>query len=299
MNNDGQRILVVGATGMLGEPVARQLQADGWGVRILSRTPAKAARIFGAGFEHAAGDIEQPAALERAMAGCAGVHINIKGGPKPADYERTEHQGVQNIVRAAARAGVGQISYLSSYTTLEKNIDSAESAAKWRAEEAIRAGAVPAVIFRATWFMESLPLFVLGRRAVLIGRQPHPLHWLAAADYARMVARSFRTPAAQGKALYIYGPQAMPMRQALEQYAAALEPSPTISAMPTWLMRGLGRLSFNYEWRALADLMDHVGRIGEEGDPAEANALLGAPTTTLDQWIAERQQLATLSPAAS
>ncbi|HYF62198.1 MAG TPA: NAD(P)H-binding protein [Herpetosiphonaceae bacterium] len=297
MTNDGRPILVIGATGMLGEPVARQLKADGFGVRILSRTPAKAARIFGAGFEHAAGDVEDPAALERAMAGCAGVHINLKGGPKPADYERTEHQGVRNIVRAAERAGVAQITHLSSYTTLEKNIDSAESAAKWRGEEALRAGAVPAVIFRATWFMESLPLFVLGKRAVLIGRQPHPLHWLAAADYARMVARAFRTPAALGKALYVYGPQAMPMRQALERYVASLDHPPAISAMPTWLMRGLGYLSFNHEWRAVADLMEHTGRIGEEGDPAEANALLGAPAITLDQWIAGRQPQAALSAA--
>lgn len=64
---------------------------------------------------------------------------------------------------------------------------------------------VPYTIFRATWFMETLPLFVRGRAATIIGRQPHRLHWLAADDYARMVARSYRTPEAPGRALYLYG----------------------------------------------------------------------------------------------
>jgi uncharacterized protein YbjT (DUF2867 family) len=298
MNQSEQRVLVVGGTGMLGAPVARRLAEDGYAVRILSRSPDKAGRLFGAGFEHAAGDVDDPAALERAMAGCTGVHINLKGGPKPADYERIEHQGVKNIVQAAARAGVAQISYLSSYTTAAKNIDSAESAAKWAAEEAIRAGAVPAVIFRATWFMESLPLFVLGRRALMIGVQPLPLHWLAADDYARMVARSFRTPAALGQALYIYGPQAMPMRQALELYVKSLDNPPAITRLPIRLLRWMGRLSFNHELRSLADLMAHVERIGEEGDPAEANQLLGSPATTLEQWIAERQRPIAISAAS-
>jgi uncharacterized protein YbjT (DUF2867 family) len=297
MNQSEQRVLVVGGTGMLGAPVARRLADDGYAVRILSRSPDKAARLFGAGFEYMAGDVDDPASLERAMAGCTGVHINLKGGPKPADYERIEHQGVKNIVQAAARAGVAQITHLSSYTTAAKNIDSAESAAKWAAEEAILAGSVPAVIFRATWFMESLPLFVLGRWALMIGKQPLPLHWLAADDYGRMVARSFRTPAALGKALYIYGPQAMPMRQALEIYVKSLDNPPSITSLPIGLLRWMGRLSFNHELRSLADLMAHVERLGEEGDPAEAGALLGGPTTTLDQWIAGRQRPIAISAA--
>jgi NADP-dependent 3-hydroxy acid dehydrogenase YdfG len=40
-------ILVVGATSMLGEPVARQLDADGYKVCILTRSPEKAKTKFG------------------------------------------------------------------------------------------------------------------------------------------------------------------------------------------------------------------------------------------------------------
>jgi hypothetical protein len=89
----------------------------------------------------------------------------------------------------------------------------------------------------------------------------------------------------------------MPMRQALEIYVKSLDNPPSITSLPIGLLRWMGRLSFNHELRSLADLMAHVERLGEEGDPAEAGALLGGPTTTLDQWIAGRQRPIAISAA--
>jgi uncharacterized protein YbjT (DUF2867 family) len=49
--SESRSILVIGGTGMLGEPVVRCLQADGYTVRVLTRNLDKARRIFGAGVE--------------------------------------------------------------------------------------------------------------------------------------------------------------------------------------------------------------------------------------------------------
>jgi hypothetical protein len=38
-----------------------------------------------------------------------------------------------------------------------------------------------------------------------------------------------------------------------------------------------------------AELMAYFEKVDEMGDPAEANELLGAPTTTLDAWLAQRK----------
>ena len=70
-----QTILVLGATGMLGEPVARQLKASGYQVRLLSRSAEKARARFGDGYEIAAGDVEDIASLEAALDGCQAAHI--------------------------------------------------------------------------------------------------------------------------------------------------------------------------------------------------------------------------------
>jgi uncharacterized protein YbjT (DUF2867 family) len=284
-----KRILVIGATGMLGRPVAERLHAEGFAVRALVRSPERARGLLPAGVEIVQGDVAQPETLARALDGCAGVHINLKGGPRASDYERIEHQGTRAVAEAARAAGVRQLTYLSGYTIGPHTATSPESLAKWRAEQAIRDSGVPFTIFRATWFMESLPLFVQGRFAILIGRQPHPLRWLAAADYARMVARSYQASAALGRELYLYGPEALTMREALQRYRDLAAPGLAVLTLPVWLTRILGRVSGSAELQSLTTLMAYYDRHGESGDPEEAHRICGAPTTTLDEWCRQRQ----------
>lgn len=69
MTNTNKRILVIGATGMLGKPVARQFKADGFKVRLLVSTPEKAKSMLGDGYEIVKGDFEYAAALKSALGG--------------------------------------------------------------------------------------------------------------------------------------------------------------------------------------------------------------------------------------
>lgn len=82
-----KRVLVIGGTGMLGKPVAKSLKAAGFEVRVFTRSEAAARQQLGDGFEFAQGDLANPEKLASAMQGCEGVHINLKGGPKLADYD--------------------------------------------------------------------------------------------------------------------------------------------------------------------------------------------------------------------
>ena len=284
------RILVIGATGMLGRPVAERLHAEGFAVRALARSPERARALLPPGVEIVQGDVAQPETLARALDGCTGVHINLKGGPAEADYERVEHQGTRAVAEAARAAGVRQLTYLSAYSIAAHTATSPEARAKWQAEEAIRASGVPYTIFRATWFMETLPLFVRGRTAMVIGRQPHQLHWLATADYALMVARSFCTSEALGQELYLYGPEALTMREALRRYCAALAPHVTVLTLPVTLSAGLARITADAELRSLTTLMAYYNRYGERGESGPARALLGPPELTLNQWLRQRAQ---------
>lgn len=52
-----KKALVLGRTGMLGEPVARRLGADGFAVRLLARDASKTREMFGAEFEIVSGDV--------------------------------------------------------------------------------------------------------------------------------------------------------------------------------------------------------------------------------------------------
>ena len=283
MENRNKTILIIGGTGMLGKPVAQQLKADGFNVRLLARNPEKAKKLLGDGYELMQGDVDNEASLRAALTGVDGVHISLKGGPTEADFERMDHFAVRDIARIAKEKNVGRVTLISAYAVSEEKADTPESRSKVRGEAALKSSGVPYTIFRCSWFMETLPLFVQGKNISLIGNQVHPLHWIAAEDYARMVSKNYQTDETLNKELYIFGPEAYTMGEAIKIYAeyAGVKVSP----ISTTMLSMLGTLTFNVEWKGMAVLMKHYENWGEDGSPDEANRLLGAPQVYLRDWI--------------
>ncbi len=284
MTINNKTFLVIGGTGMLGKPVAQQLKADRFNVRLLARNPEKAQKLLGDGYEIVKGDVDNPAALRDALKGVDGVHISLKGGPTEADFDRMDHLATRDIANAAKELGVGRVTILSAYAVSEEKADTPESRSKVKGEAALKSSGVPYTIFRASWFMETLPLFVQGKSISLIGNQMHPLHWVAAEDYARMVSKSYQTDETLNKELYIFGSEAYTMGEAMKIYAdhAGVKVAP----MSTQMLAVLGALTFNTEWKGMAVLMKHYENWGEDGSPDEANRLLGMPRLTLREWLA-------------
>jgi uncharacterized protein YbjT (DUF2867 family) len=283
-----QTILVVGATGMLGEPVALQLQKDGYIVRVLAQNPTEAKKKFGESFDIIKGNVEDISSLEKALKGCFGVHINLRGGPKAESFYRIEHHGTANIAMIAVKMGVQRLTYLSSAAAFEENAWFPSVGAKLRGEAEIKESGIPYTIFCPTHFMESLPLYIRNNRASIIGKQPNLLHWVAASDYAKMVSRAFQLPEATNKRFFIYGPESLTMREALVKYCSIVHPEIKVSSTPIWLLSLIGKLSFNAELQFITELMKFFEKTSEGGNPAEANTLLGTPTTTLEQWCKEQ-----------
>lgn len=276
------RILVIGATGRLGEPVARELHARGYAVRVLSRSPEKARARFGPEYEVVRGDVEDPASLAAALAGCRGVHVNLDGKFDP-DLER---RGGENTARVAAETGVERMTYLSGASVCAENLWYAGTRARYEAEQAIQRSGVPFTIFRAHFFMETLHNFARGKVVLQIGRHPHPYYWIAAADYARMVAQAYATPAAAGKILYACGPEALTMRQTLAIFRRIVHPAARLVPLPLWAAGLLARAGNRRELQAALPFFHYCERVQIilSGSPAEANALLGAPATTVEEW---------------
>jgi uncharacterized protein YbjT (DUF2867 family) len=196
-----KRVLVIGGAGILGEPVARHMLADGYQVRILTRSAQKAVNRLGKGYELVVGDVDVPSSLEAALQGCDGVHINLDGG-KDYDLERC---GGVNVAGAAVKAGIKRITYLSGVSVTEENCWYPRTKARFLAEKAIRESSIPYTIFNSGWFMESLSRFVHDERAFIVGRQPNATPWIAAEDYARMVVKAYAMPEAENKNLFILG----------------------------------------------------------------------------------------------
>ena len=283
-----QTILVVGGTGMLGERVAWQLLRDGFEVRLLARDVGRARTLLGPGFEYFAGDVYDSGAIERALEGCAGVHVSLRGGSDPEELDRVEHRGTACVAELAARQGVSRLTYLSGMLVGE-DAKIPGDRAKYRAEQAIRSSGVPYTIFKPTYFMETLPRHVQGRLAIVLGRQPHALHMVAAGDFAQMVSRSFRMTEAENRIFFVHGPEAITIPDALRLYCSLVEPGKRVVTMPLGFMSVVDTLLARGQLRSTIQLMRVMQRVGERGDPSEANEVLGAPSTTLRQWC-EKQQ---------
>ena len=267
---------------MLGGPVARRLRADGFEVRLLARDPEKARAMGGDSFEIVAGDVTDLDSLERALKDCEGAHISV-GGP-------VDRLSAENVAALAPRLGLQRISYISGATASEQNRWFPMTAQKLEAEKAIRECGVPYTVFCPTWPLEQLPRFARGGQPLLVGDRPNPYHWFAADDLGRMVSSAYQLEEAANKRFFVHGPEAMPMKEALERYCRAFHPEvASVSVMPVDAARALAKSTGNQMLGFFAELMAYFDKVGEMGDPSEANQLLGAPATTLDAWIEQRK----------
>ena len=285
-NSDGskmeKRILVIGATGLLGESVARHLKNSGFIVRLLARNIEKAARRFGDGFEIFKGNIHDTESLEKALYSCFGVHINLSG--------EAEQLGVENISSVAAKLKLQRITYISGTSVAEENIWVPVIKGKFFAEKAIRDSGVDYSIFCPTWFMEILHKYVRGTRAFVFGKQPNPYHLIAADDYARMVTTSYKLEAAVNKRFIIHGPEGILFHEAVKRYCSVFHPEIIkVSTMPYWLADIISKLKGREEMKLVSDFMAAFEKIGEKGDPSGANKMLGAPTIKLEDWLRQRK----------
>ena len=262
------------------------MKAEGYAVRILTRDPERAGKKFPSGFELIPGNVEDLSVLERALEGCSRVHTSLDG---QGDWD-LERRGAEAIARIAARNGIKRITHTSGASTCEENAWFPMTRAKLEAENAIRQSGVPFTIFRCTMFMETLLMMVREGRAMVMGHQPNPWRWVAANDYAAMVAKVHKTDAAVGKTLYVYGPESLTMEQALVQYCAACAPEAKLTQVPFWMLTLIAAFPGRTKLRRIGlPLMRYFSNVKERGDSAEADTLLGKPTTTLAQWCGARK----------
>jgi len=145
-------ILITGATGFVGRALVRQLSSIGYPLRALIRPSSKTPRLpKGVPVEVAVVSLADTRGLRAAMRDVETViHLaSAENQGARGNLSLTDIQGTQNLVDAAADAGVDRILYLSHLGAARASGYPAFKA-KGIAEESIRAGTTPYTIIRTS-----------------------------------------------------------------------------------------------------------------------------------------------------
>lgn len=115
-------VLVVGSTGVIGQPSVRRLVADGHHVRALVRRTSGPASLGPEAAVAVEGDLLDRASLDAAVAGCDAV-VNVasaipRGSAAPGAWDlndRVRTEGTRNLLQAMDAHGVPRLVHASVY----------------------------------------------------------------------------------------------------------------------------------------------------------------------------------------
>ncbi len=206
------KVLVYGATGSQGGPVAPQLLQAGHQVRVLPRRPENAASLAGLGAEIIAGDMGDPASLRRASEGMDAVSLLV-----PFFTQAPTDGAVygQNAVEAARAAGVKLLVWNPSGEIPPARSGNPGFDVRLDVLGHLGASGVPYVVVQPTAYMENfLGPWTRGEIAdedTFAYPTPNAvtMQWVATEDVARFMVYALGHPELAPLNVKVSGPEAL------------------------------------------------------------------------------------------
>lgn len=233
MHNEQQKrtALVTGATGYVGGNVVKQLLDDGWRVRILCHSSAKAKkRPWGEDVEIIEGDANDREDVSRALKGVDSAWYLLHSMDDGSGFADAEAEMAEQFGEAANEEGVGRIVYLGGLHPDDLSGVSEHLASRVKVGEILMNSGVPTAALQAGVVIgsgslsfqllrhvtERVPAFITPdwiRNEITPISERDIVHYLVkAADLPADVNRSFD----------VGGPETMPYVDMMERYAEAV-----------------------------------------------------------------------------
>jgi uncharacterized protein YbjT (DUF2867 family) len=277
------RVLVLGATGLLGRPVTVRLVEAGLDVRALARDVPRARALLPDACAIVPGDLRDAASLDAALRGADAVYLSLSNAMRarrPAWDADTD--GTRLVIERAKAAGVRRVLRLSALGVEPPEVTWWVAAAKRETDAALAASGLDHTIFRPTWFMESIAICALGPLLLRPPAPDDPIWWVAADDFGRQVAAALRDERSIGVTYEVQGPEPVSMREAFARFRriwrGRLAPVPLPRLAVTIGSRVVGPTAY------LRELL-HMTYTAVVRVPAEVNGHeLHRPTTTIEDF---------------
>jgi uncharacterized protein YbjT (DUF2867 family) len=286
-------ILVVGATGTLGNLVTGALIAKGHSVRALTRNPSKATELAALGAEVVRGDLRDVESLASATRDVRTVvsaaHSMLGRGADSS--EAVDDAGQRALIDAAKNAGVEHFIFTSVRgASLDHPVDFWRT--KHRVERYLMNSGLAWTIVRPTAFIEMHAYELIGkavltgRRVVLFGPGTNARNFVAAKDVAALIVFAIEDETMRGQVIEIGGPENLSGKQVVETFEKIGGRKAKVTHLPLGIVRLLSR--------AFRPLHPGVSRVMTAGvvsettdqtfDPTKFPARYPITPTALEEW---------------
>lgn len=265
-------ILITGATGNVGGAVAEVLLGRGIATRVLTRDPARAARLAADGAEVVAGDLARPDTLAGAFAGVDRMLLSTS--PSPAFVAE---QGA--AIAAAQATGVTQVVRVSAFGA---HAGSEVNLLDWhgRLDDVLRTSGLAWTILQPAWFVQNylMQAASIARDGLIIGAMREGrVAPVDVKDIAAVAAAALTEPGHDGQAYAITGPQSLSQPEVataigrgigaevryMDLPAESFGRGLAEAGLPQWLAEGLLGLHTRFaegHGDGVTDIVERVGR---------------------------------------
>ncbi|MCC7178488.1 MAG: NmrA family NAD(P)-binding protein [Acidobacteria bacterium] len=250
MGERREAISIIGATGMLGGDIARQLLAAGHHVVAVTRDPARAGALAAAGAEVRVADLADTGTLRAACRGAdvvvAAAHAMLGRGRYRS--ERVDDEGHRALIDAARAEGVRRFVYTSVLgASPDHPVDFWRT--KHGVEQCLKASGLSWTILRPAAFMEMHAHELIGKSilaggtATILGAGDRPMNFVAVRDVARVAARAAVDPSAAGRTIEVGGPENLTQNDVAALYGRLCGRTQRVRHVPAGALRVLAALA--------------------------------------------------------
>lgn len=281
---DLQRVLVIGASGMLGAPVTKALVDHGYAVSALARKAGTSPQ----GAHEIIGDVFDRASMDRAMRDIDAVYINLGAAPTDRATDKlTEREGLRTIIDAAKSAKVRRLAMISPMVKEHEGVNGYHFwalAVKQEAERMVMESGLDWTVFRASSFFENLRGGMRRGDAIsVMGRHWKPLRFISGRDFGALVAKALASPKSRNRILYAQGTEPLSARTLAQRYIAARKSEALkLQAAPLGVMKFVG--FFSRPLGAIVKLMEALDAYDEPFAAQGTWDDFGAPVDTVEAF---------------
>jgi uncharacterized protein YbjT (DUF2867 family) len=274
-------ILIVGATGMLGSEICRQLTANSQPVKAMVREtsdPAKVNNLKLMGVQIVQGDLRDSSTFDAALQGvdtvittCSSMPFSYVPGEN--DIQKVDRNGMINFIDQAEVSGVKHFIYTSFSGQID--LDFPLRNAKRVVEKHLQKCSMTYTILRPSCFTEAWLSAVVGFDAVngkvqLCGDGTKPISYISLFDVAKFAVLSLTIPAAKNAILELGGPEKLSQLDAVKIFEDISRKKIDVSNVPVETLQLQMKTADDPMQKSFAGLMQCVAA----GDPIDMEKTL-------------------------